>query len=392
MQHYRSTFFVPLGLISALIAASMFAGSSGSALAFIEEGSSSSSFTTSSSSFSDSTSSFSESSFSSEGTTTCGNGNIEDGEQCDDANSSDGDGCSADCTVEQDFVCPSFYVDELLRSSCYTLCGNGEVDGQDGEQCDDENSNNGDGCSSTCKIESGYECHDENSSDGDSDESHRSVCTVPEHSSDNSGDEPQGSGGYRGDRTQQASNEVSFLAHYYTLDQIPPPAYGGGEEPPLSSKELSFICSVQRTFRTFSQDIAQTLAVDIAQYLGRDPVELMLLLLDPNTCDGVDSNQGEMSMNLKAFYVDAQGIPVTGDTVLDACLRGGASLEQIRGNIDAMFYRRADVWVPLSCADYHTGDTWHDTKGNYFGFDGPESSVTPPEGYAVLPLLNVAER
>lgn len=31
------------------------------------------------------------------------------------------------------------------------LCGNGQID--EGEQCDDGNNNNGDGCSSLCKEE-----------------------------------------------------------------------------------------------------------------------------------------------------------------------------------------------------------------------------------------------
>ena len=37
--------------------------------------------------------------------TSCGNGSIETGEQCDDGNSSDGDGCSKDCKTESGFMC-----------------------------------------------------------------------------------------------------------------------------------------------------------------------------------------------------------------------------------------------------------------------------------------------
>jgi fibro-slime domain-containing protein len=35
----------------------------------------------------------------------CGNGNVEEGEDCDDGNSADGDGCSRDCKVEAGFTC-----------------------------------------------------------------------------------------------------------------------------------------------------------------------------------------------------------------------------------------------------------------------------------------------
>ena len=39
---------------------------------------------------------------------------------------------------------------------CVSLCGNGIID--TGEVCDDGNANSGDGCSSTCAVESGWNC------------------------------------------------------------------------------------------------------------------------------------------------------------------------------------------------------------------------------------------
>jgi cysteine-rich repeat protein len=70
------------------------------------------------------------------GTMLCGDGYKEPFEQCDDGNRIDGDGCSAQCTIET----PS-----------RVGCGNGVRDGL--EECDDNNLTNGDGCSSTCTIE-----------------------------------------------------------------------------------------------------------------------------------------------------------------------------------------------------------------------------------------------
>ncbi|MCX4242790.1 DUF4215 domain-containing protein [Paraliomyxa miuraensis] len=66
----------------------------------------------------------------------CGNGLIEVGEECDDGNAFDGDGCSASCFVEAP-----------------PMCGNGIV--EPGEQCDDGNAIDGDGCSSACLVEAG---------------------------------------------------------------------------------------------------------------------------------------------------------------------------------------------------------------------------------------------
>lgn len=64
----------------------------------------------------------------------CGNNIKETGEQCDDGNLINGDGCSSTCQ------------DEAIEQ-----CGNGLLEGL--EQCDDGNLINGDGCSSICEDE-----------------------------------------------------------------------------------------------------------------------------------------------------------------------------------------------------------------------------------------------
>lgn len=87
----------------------------------------------------------------------CGNGQMEQGEACDDGNTADGDGCSSTCVVEELPPPPP-------------VCGNGEL--EDGEQCDDGNTTDGDGCSANCTTElpppppacDGGECVDANPS------------------------------------------------------------------------------------------------------------------------------------------------------------------------------------------------------------------------------------
>lgn len=87
----------------------------------------------------------------------CGDGSVGAGEECDDGNTADGDGCSATCANEGEGT-----------------CGDGTVD--PGEGCDDGNTTPGDGCSATCGNEEGCgngisdpgeECDDGNADPGD---------------------------------------------------------------------------------------------------------------------------------------------------------------------------------------------------------------------------------
>ena len=79
----------------------------------------------------------------------CGNGRVQSGEECDDGNRGDGDGCSSQCVVEAGWTCVG------SSSICTRLCGNGTIEA--GEQCDDANTTALDGCSD-CTVERGWEC------------------------------------------------------------------------------------------------------------------------------------------------------------------------------------------------------------------------------------------
>ena len=78
----------------------------------------------------------------------CGDGVVDGNEACDDGNASNGDGCSSTCTIETGWSCGD--------TGCTPVHGDGAIKGT--EQCDDGNTSNGDGCSSSSTTEAGYAC------------------------------------------------------------------------------------------------------------------------------------------------------------------------------------------------------------------------------------------
>lgn len=78
------------------------------------------------------------------------------GESCDDNNLGDGDGCSSLCEKEPGFAC----VPSGAGSMCDSICGDGVIVA--GETCDDSDQQSGDGCDSVCAVEAGFECPTQN--------------------------------------------------------------------------------------------------------------------------------------------------------------------------------------------------------------------------------------
>ena len=83
----------------------------------------------------------------------CGDGTLDNDEECDDGNTNSGDGCTMACRVETDFACPN------PGAACVStvVCGDGHIAGK--EACDDHNTKDGDGCSGDCsRVENGWVC------------------------------------------------------------------------------------------------------------------------------------------------------------------------------------------------------------------------------------------
>lgn len=82
----------------------------------------------------------------------CGNGVMEQKEQCDDGDNNNHDGCSTGCWVLTGWVCSG------SLSICHKSCGNTIVEPRWGEECDDGGNREKDGCSRICKAEKGFVC------------------------------------------------------------------------------------------------------------------------------------------------------------------------------------------------------------------------------------------
>ncbi len=92
---------------------------------------------------------------------TCGNGAVDAGEQCDDGNRLPGDGCSSRCLTEgcgNGRLDPGESCERPNQPRCNALCqsiegrcGDGVLDS--GEQCEDGDAEGGDGCSPQCQDE-----------------------------------------------------------------------------------------------------------------------------------------------------------------------------------------------------------------------------------------------
>ncbi|MFT6399064.1 MAG: cysteine-rich repeat protein [Bradymonadia bacterium] len=85
----------------------------------------------------------------------CGDGLFDGfvGEECDDGNNDNDDGCTSECGLEEGFDCET--VDGT--SVCAEIvCGDGIINGE--ETCDDEGTASLDGCDDLCAVEGGYEC------------------------------------------------------------------------------------------------------------------------------------------------------------------------------------------------------------------------------------------
>lgn len=80
----------------------------------------------------------------------CGDGDVRPPEDCDDDGTENADGCDETCMFEAGWICTG------EPSNCVEICADGLVVG--GEECDDDGAATGDGCDDQCVVEDGWIC------------------------------------------------------------------------------------------------------------------------------------------------------------------------------------------------------------------------------------------
>ncbi len=94
----------------------------------------------------------------------CGDKVLQNGEECDDGNTRDGDGCTSLCKFEKKFCVDSTLCEKNTcggGSACKeAFCGDSITQGALGEQCDDGNGDNNDDCDNNCQWVALEECGD----------------------------------------------------------------------------------------------------------------------------------------------------------------------------------------------------------------------------------------
>lgn len=247
----------------------------------------------------------------------CGDGWVGAGEECDDANALDGDGCSSVCAVEGSII--PVCGDSIMRAS---------------EECDDGNNTDGDGCSAFCVREfpGGSACGNGVPDDGEECDSGRS----------NSDTEPNACrlsckksacGDYvvdRGERCDQGTANSAFVADRCRPGCTFPICGDGirdtGEECDGSlgcSTDCSLVFRSPRSSRAAVLPEKKELKLD-ADIVVVNPTEIAVALQflpDPDPCAKVTASGEEANATGIRAAAARQGIPIVKNIPLAQAIR-----------------------------------------------------------------------
>jgi hypothetical protein len=193
-----------------------------------------------------------------------------------------------------------------------------------------------------------------------------------------------GNGARRGSQTNVAFAIAGMLADANGLGgDLPSGAFGGSDETPLTDDETRYVCAMRRALpEGGAEALHDSVAGVMADYMGRDAAFVSDRLADDALCAPITTSllplRPVKQVAMKTFPLDNQGYPVSSNGTWNKCIRGHASLEDIRNNPD-----RDEDGLGNDCGRYHTADLWrHPDLNVEFRFDRATKSLVLPEGYA----------
>lgn len=205
------------------------------------------------------------------------------------------------------------------------------------------------------------------------------ACEVSSASSASSTDNGNSNGSYRGSRTNVLRSLIALFGGDGEQGDVPPGGFGGPGEEEFTEQEADVICRIRKALE---EDATSTVRTWVAEQLAMKmphSVEAIAEELKTGSICPLDIVRTKPQLKPIAFRVDALGFPVSSNDTWNKCIRGTATLADIRNNPD-----RDDDGFGNSCSRYHTQDVWrHPDLSTYFTWKRGQNMLLLPAGYAL---------
>lgn len=198
----------------------------------------------------------------------------------------------------------------------------------------------------------------------------------------------QGSrGARRGAQTNILNSLIALFGGDGEQGDVPPGGFGGPGEEEFTDEETDVICRMRKAL---PEDASSSVRVWVAEQLATKmphSVEAIAEELKTGSICPQELVRSNTRAKPLAFRVDALGFPVSSNDTWNKCIRGTATLQDIRNNPD-----RDDDGYGVSCSRYHTNSLWrHPDLNIYFTWNG-KKGVSLPVGYAIRQDSAVTQR
>lgn len=193
-------------------------------------------------------------------------------------------------------------------------------------------------------------------------------------------------GARRGWQTNILGSLISRFGGDGEAGDVPPGGYGGPGEETFTDEEGTVICRMREAL---PENVTKAVRMWVAEHLaGKMPhsIEAIYEELRTGSICPLAVVRSTVEAKPVAFRVDAAGYPVSSNETWNKCVRGTATLEDIRNNPD-----RDQDGYGYSCSRYHTSSLWkHPDLGVLFMMNG-KKGITVPQGYAITQDVTVTQ-